>query len=97
NVVHDRGAADCLLIEPRLKAVGGIDDELNLLALDQIHNVGPALFDFVHAVGAEAGILQNIGRSTSRHQFEPEVGKTPANLRNLGFIVISNADKNRAA
>ena len=50
DAVQDGRAADGFFVEPRVGALGRIDDDLDFFALDEVDDVGAAFLDFEDAV-----------------------------------------------
>ena len=70
-----RRPPDGLLIEPGIEAVRRIDDQLNALALDQVHHVGASFFHFVDALHRHAGVFEHVGGAGRGDQLETHVHK----------------------
>ena len=58
-----RLAADRIGLEDRLLALGGVDDQIDLVVLDHVDDVRPALAHLVDAPALDAGGLERRGRA----------------------------------
>ena len=77
NVMGDCGAADGFLVEEGVAAERGVDDEVDLSALDIVHDVGPAFVDLVNGLDVNAGVSQD-----SRTAIRPRQAKGDARPMN---------------
>ncbi len=73
NARQHRGAANGLLVEEGVLPARGVDDELNAVALDQVHDVRPALLDLEDPLHSEAGFFQHIGRAFGGDDLEAQL------------------------
>src|SRR5208337_849669 len=93
NARGNGGAADGLLVEPGLHAMGGVDDQLNALALDEVNHVGTAFLHLVHAVNVQPGFFQHARRPVGGDDAEAEFDETLPQLRHEGLVAIVGADE----
>ena len=93
NARVDRSPADSLLVEPRFKTGGGVDDELNALAFDQVNYVGTPFFHFVNPLDGHSGVFQNVGRARRGYQLEAHVHKFAGHFADLWLVMIGDADE----
>ena len=96
NAACDGGAANGFFVEPWLSAVRSVDDELDAIALDQIHHVRPAFFYFVNAIHRQPGTLQAVGGAVGGDKAESHFHKTLRQLNGLLLVAVNHADKDRA-
>src|ERR1039458_1067712 len=89
--------ADGLLIEEGILAARSVDDELNAVALDQVHNVRPALLDLEDPLDAEAGLLQYVGRALCGYDPETEVDVAASQVDGCRLVMVVDAEEDRAA
>ena len=73
NAREDCGAANGLLVEDRVLAARGVDDELNAAFLDEVDGIGPALVDFEDALDDEARGFKHVGGAFGGDDFEAEI------------------------
>src|SRR6266568_452555 len=60
NTGQHSSAPDCLLIKERVLPSRSVDDELNAIAFDQIHDVWPPFLDLIYPLHAKAGTLKYV-------------------------------------
>src|ERR1035438_4242853 len=70
NARQHRGPANGFLIEEGVLPARRVDDELDAVALDQVHNVRPALLDLEDALNSETGLFQHIRRALGSDDLE---------------------------
>src|SRR6516165_10184900 len=82
NVVVDRGATDRFFVEERFAAKRSIDDEVDLTALDVVHNMRAAFIDLVNRFDFNSRTAQHASGSSCRDDFETDFDKVCRYLRN---------------
>jgi len=85
----DSGATDGFLVEERVGALRGVNDQLDSVALDQIDNVGAAFFYFVHALAGHAGFFDDVGGAGGRDQFESHVNEFSGDLGKVYVLEVN--------
>ena len=75
HAVGNSGAPDRFLVAERMRAGGGVDDQLQRPALQQIDRVGPAFIHFEDRLALDAGALNRCGGAARRGQLEAELGE----------------------
>src|SRR5713226_4106427 len=97
DALRHRRAANRLLVEPGIGSIGGVEDQLDTVALDQVYNVRSSLFDLIHAVHDETTPLQDICRAMRSHQFESQLKKSFGDIHDVGLVAVIYADEDRSA
>src|SRR6185437_15696331 len=91
-----RRAPDRLLIKPGIDPVWRITDQVNALALDEVHDVRPSFFYLVNPLYRHARSLKHVGGTRRGHQLEAHVHKLARDFRHTRFVVIGDADEHHA-
>lgn len=73
NTVLHRRATDGAFIVKGRTSERRIDDQVNFIALDQVHHVRAAFVDFEHALAMDAGVVQKACRAARGHDFEAQI------------------------
>src|SRR5260370_8228094 len=97
GAVRPRRAANRLLVEPGIGSIGGVEDQLDTVALDQVYNVRSSLFDLIHAVHDKTASLQNVRRAMRSHQFESQLKKSFGDIHDVGLIAVISPDETLSA
>ncbi len=97
NPRQHRCPANSLLIKKSILSARCIDDELNAVALDQVHHVRPALFHLEHPLYGKPRLLQHVGRAFGGHDVEAQFHIVPAKLDNRPLVVVVHTEEDRAA
>src|ERR1017187_1069303 len=97
DACQHRSPADGLLVKEGILAARGVDDELNAVALDQVHNVRPALLDLEDPLDAEAGLLQHVGRALGGYDPETEVNIAVSQGGGCRLVMVVDAAEDRTA
>src|SRR5450432_3346066 len=93
NSREDRGPPDRLLIEKRVLSAWRVDDQLNSIALDQVYDIGPALFHLENPLNDEARLLKHIRRALGSHDLESKMHIASSELNCRIFVVIIHAEE----
>ncbi len=72
----------------------GIDHQLDLLVLEEVHGVGPALLQLEDALHLQSGLLQDRRRPARRNQIESQVDEFFGHCGHLRLVRIADADEN---
>src|SRR5215471_13725881 len=70
-----------------------IDNQIDLTALDVVHDMWTALVHLVHRLNLYARIPQNPSRSTRGDNLEPDFNQIRGNFRNEILVVLVDADE----
>ncbi len=93
--VH-RLTADGVRLAYGVLALGGVDDQVDLVVLDHVHDVRPALAHLVHPAAGNAGLGQRACRALGRHHLEAALDQRARQLHRAGLVAVAHADEAHA-
>ena len=93
---HSR-AANGLLIENRVLPARRVDDQLDALALDEVHGIRTALVHLKHALHDQPRTLERVGRAFRGHDLEAQMHVTPRQRDGRLLVVILHGKEDGAA
>src|SRR5579863_7863361 len=94
-VVH-RLAADRVRLAYGELTLGGVDDQVNLVVLDHIHDMRPAFAYLVHSAAGDARLRQRARRAFRRHGLEAAGNEPPRKLHRARLVAVAYADEAHA-
>src|SRR5262249_18000532 len=97
DMTVDCSAANGLFVEERFATKGCVDNQINLSALDVVHDVGTSFVYFVNGFNINAGASKNTCRSSRCNNFEPNFDEVCRDLRNKVLVVLIDADEGHTA
>src|SRR6056297_2537265 len=98
KLVIERDRPDFAAVLDRLRALGGVDHEVDLTVLEHVNDVGAALGDLVHNVTGQPGLGQEGGGAACRHEAEAQVGEYLGCVHKLwGFVAVLDRDEHPSA
>ena len=96
DAAADGGLADDAVVLRALLVVGGVDDDVDVPAGDEVHRVGLAVVQLVHALDRDAQALDDVRRAAGRAELEAALGKAAGDLRQLGLVAVVDGEEDLA-
>src|SRR6185437_9182043 len=94
NLIGQGRPAQAEAVGNRLRALAGVDHELDLAREHPVHDMRATFYDFVDRLDLEPRLAQELCRTLSRDQAEAHGDQAPAWLDHGRLVLVSDRDEN---
>src|SRR5579864_2121472 len=89
----DRLTADGIRFTHSVLSLRGVDDEVDFIVLDHVHDMRPPLTDLVYPTAGDSGVLERQSRPMCGQYLEAPLDELPRKHHRTRLIPVANADE----